>query len=293
MIELDNQVYKTFKVVNNNIIIVKDSNGREMIAIGKGLGFKKSKNDVVYPDEVMKTYVYVDRQKNLNLTLFEEVSFEIVEVAQHIIDYATSTLKQKYNVNLLVSLSDHIDFSVKQFREGNNTVKLFNEEIKRFYKEEYQVGKYAINYINQTLNVELSKDEATSIAFHLIVASQEKTNIETRELLEGVNRIVDITMKHLGKQIDEDSLAYSRYIIHLKFFLSRIVSSQTSNGSSELTNIFGQLVTKYEGVEKCINEISEYINEKFNYVCTDEDCIYLMIHIVRLHELQREENTNG
>ena len=293
MIELDNQVYKTFKVVNNNIIIVKDSNGREMIAIGKGLGFKKSKNDVVYPDEVLKTYVYVDRQKNLNLTLFEEVSFEIVEVAQHIIDYATSTLKQKYNVNLLVSLSDHIDFSVKQFREGNNTVKLFNEEIKRFYKEEYQVGKYAINYINQTLNVELSKDEATSIAFHLIVASQEKTNIETRELLEGVNRIVDITMKHLGKQIDEDSLAYSRYIIHLKFFLSRIVSSQTSNGSSELTNIFGQLVTKYEGVEKCINEISEYINEKFNYVCTDEDCIYLMIHIVRLHELQREENTNG
>ena len=293
MIELDNQVYKTFKVVNNNIIIVKDSNGREMIAIGKGLGFKKSKNDVVYPDEVMKTYVYVDRQKNLNLTLFEEVSFEIVEVAQHIIDYATSTLKQKYNVNLLVSLSDHIDFSVKQFREGNNTVKLFNEEIKRFYKEEYQVGKYAINYINQTLNVELSKDEATSIAFHLIVASQEKTNIETRELLEGVNRIVDITMKHLGKQIDEDSLAYSRYIIHLKFFLSRIVSSRTSNGSSELTNIFGQLVTKYEGVEKCINEISEYINEKFNYVCTDEDCIYLMIHIVRLHELQREENTNG
>lgn len=293
MIELDNQVYKTFKVVNNNIIIVKDSNGREMIAIGKGLGFKKSKNDVVYPDEVMKTYVYVDRQKNLNLTLFEEVSFEIVEVAQHIIDYATSTLKQKYNVNLLVSLSDHIDFSVKQFREGNNTVKLFNEEIKRFYKEEYQVGKYAINYINQTLNVELSKDEATSIAFHLIVASQEKTNIETSELLEGVNRIVDITMKHLGKQIDEDSLVYSRYIIHLKFFLSRIVSSQTSNGSSELTNIFGQLVTKYEGVEKCINEISEYINEKFNYVCTDEDCIYLMIHIVRLHELQREENTNG
>ena len=293
MIELDNQVYKTFKVVNNNIIIVKDSNGREMIAIGKGLGFKKSKNDVVYPDEVMKTYVYVDRQKNLNLTLFEEVSFEIVEVAQHIIDYATSTLKQKYNVNLLVSLSDHIDFSVKQFREGNNTVKLFNEEIKRFYKEEYQVGKYAINYINQTLNVELSKDEATSIAFHLIVASQEKTNIETRELLEGVNRIVDITMKHLGKQIDEDSLAYSRYIIHLKFFLSRIVSSQTSNETSELTNIFGQLITKYKNVEKCVEEICEFIKEKFNYVCTDEDSIYLMIHIVRLHELQREENTNG
>ena len=47
MLKLDKQVYRTFKVVNNNIVIVKDSNGREMIAIGKGLGFKKSKNDII------------------------------------------------------------------------------------------------------------------------------------------------------------------------------------------------------------------------------------------------------
>ena len=106
MHKLDKQVYRTFKVVNNNIVIVKDSNGREMIAIGKGLGFKKSKNDIVYPEEIMKTYIYLDRQKNLNLTLFEEVPFEVIEVSQHIIDYAAKTLNQKYNVNLLVSLSD-------------------------------------------------------------------------------------------------------------------------------------------------------------------------------------------
>lgn len=88
MLKLDKQVYRTFKVVNNNIVIVKDSNGREMIAIGKGLGFKKSKNDIVYPKEIMKKYIYLDRQKNLNLTLFEEVPFEVIEVSQHIIDYA-------------------------------------------------------------------------------------------------------------------------------------------------------------------------------------------------------------
>lgn len=94
MLKLDKQVYRTFKVVNNNIVIVKDSNGREMIAIGKGLGFKKSKNDIVYPEEIMKTYIYLDRQKNLNLTLFEEVPFEVIEVSQHIIDYAAKTLNQ-------------------------------------------------------------------------------------------------------------------------------------------------------------------------------------------------------
>lgn len=294
MLGFDYQVYKTFKIVNNNIVIVKDSNGREMIAIGKGLGFKKNKNDIVYPDEIMKTYIYLDRQKNLNLALFEEVPFEVIEVSQHIIDYATKTLNQKYNVNLLVSLSDHIDFSVKQFKQGNNTAKLFNEEIKRFYKDEYQIGKYAVQYINKTLHVDLPRDEATSIAFHLIVASQEKTNIETRELLEGVNEIVNITVKYLGKPIDEDSLAYSRYIIHLKFFLSRIVSmsNQALHGNEKFSSIFGQLVTKYDQVEKCIQEISKLINEKFNYRCTDEDCIYLMVHIVRLYEQSQKGDSN-
>lgn len=43
MLKLDKQVYRTFKVVNNNIVIVKDSNGREMIAIGKDLGLKKAR----------------------------------------------------------------------------------------------------------------------------------------------------------------------------------------------------------------------------------------------------------
>ncbi len=284
------QIYKTIKVVNNNIVIVKDANGREMIAIGKGLGFKKNKNDFIYPDEIMKTYVYVDNHKSSNLSLFEEVPFEIVEVAQEIIDHATITLKQKYNVNLLVSLADHINFSVNEYFKGNITPKLVNEEVKRFYKEEYQVGKYAVKLINQKLNVELQKDEATSIAFHLIVASQEKTSVETRELMQSVRHIVEITNNYLSKPIDEESLAYSRYIIHLKFFLSRIVTKQPTQESGELINFFDQLVTKYKRVENCVMEIKNYINEKYDYCCTDEDCIYLLIHIVRLYEAQRKDN---
>ena len=39
------QIYRVQTVVNNNIVIAKDSNGRELIAIGKGLGFKKDKNE--------------------------------------------------------------------------------------------------------------------------------------------------------------------------------------------------------------------------------------------------------
>lgn len=168
---------------------------------------------------------------------------------------------------------------------------MVNEEIKRFYKEEYQVGVYAIELINLILGVKLQKDEATSIAFHLIVASEETTNVKTRELMISVKKIVDITKSHLEIEIDEDSLAYSRYIIHLKFFLSRIINRQTSDNTNELSGIFRQLATKYKDVENCVFEIKEFIIDKYNYNCTNEDCIYLMIHILRLYELQGKEES--
>ena len=41
---------------------------------------------------------------------------------------------------------------------------------------------------------------------------------------------------------------------------------------------------EYKNVIECVKKIADYIMEKFNYRCTDGDCIYLMLHVVRLYE---------
>ena len=140
MLKLDKQVYRTFKVVNNNIVIVKDSNGREMIAIGKGLGFKKSKNDIVYPEEIMKTYIYLDRQKNLNLTLFEEVPFEVIEVSQHIIDYAAKTLPKYPGMKWKVICGSHDESH--SFNYGPFD---FGKELEKRRKNESKVQLFSLS----------------------------------------------------------------------------------------------------------------------------------------------------
>ena len=63
-----------------------------------------------------------------------------------------------------------------------------------------------------------------------------------------------------------------------------ILSNQIENINLELNSIFVRLNTKYKEVRICIQEITKYILEHFHYHCRDEDCIYLMIHIVRLYE---------
>lgn len=55
------QILIVDKIVNNNIVIAKDFRGREVVAIGKGVGFRKRKNEAVHRSEIMKTYVLLDK----------------------------------------------------------------------------------------------------------------------------------------------------------------------------------------------------------------------------------------
>lgn len=107
------QILIVDKIVNNNIVIAKDFRGREVVAIGKGVGFRKRKNEAVHRSEIMKTYVLLDKVDSGVLTLFEEIQFEVIETSQKIIDYAQEKLNVKFNVNLLMSLSDHINFALQ------------------------------------------------------------------------------------------------------------------------------------------------------------------------------------
>ncbi len=277
--------YIVKRIVNNNIVIAENYKGQEVVAIGKGLGFRKSKYDTVFQNEVMKTYVLVDgSNKGQILSLFEQIPFEIIELTQRIIDMAQKELNVKFNVNLIVALSDHINFSVNQYKAGFDLPTLVNEEVKRFYKEEYQVGKKAIKMINETLNISLKDDESTSIAFHLITATEKRSNRDSLKIMKGVNEIIQIVEDNFSVKLNEDSLAYSRFIIHLKFFMKTILFEEIKEKNDTLASLASQLTKEYDKANRCVDKIAAFVLENYNYQLSDEDRLYLVIHIVRILE---------
>lgn len=72
----------------------------------------------------MKTYVLVGKTVNGMFTLFEEVPFDVIEIAQKIIDYASNQLGITFNVNLLSGLADHINFSIMQYKKDYRPLNL-------------------------------------------------------------------------------------------------------------------------------------------------------------------------
>ena len=48
------------QIVNNNIVISEDKNHKEVVLMGKGLGFQKHKGDEIKLSQIEKTYVMKD-----------------------------------------------------------------------------------------------------------------------------------------------------------------------------------------------------------------------------------------
>ena len=270
------------RVINNNIVVAEDFKGHEVIAMGKGLGFRKQKDSIIRKNEISKMYSLVEgSNKGYILSLFEQVPFEIVELTQQIIDMASAELEASFNINLLVVLSDHIHFSVTQHKAGVDLPVPVSEEVKRLYKEEYQVGKKALRMINEALDVSLKPDEAASIAFHLITARENSSNQDARRIMQGVNGILKIVEKDIFP-MEEDSVAYSRFIIHLKFFMRSVLFDSPKEAGIPAGELLGQLNIGNGEAWNCVDHISEYMRENYDYQLTDEDRLYLTIHVVRL-----------
>ena len=45
------------RVLNNNVVIIKDENGIEQVVCGKGIAFKKKSGDFVDEKEVNKVFI--------------------------------------------------------------------------------------------------------------------------------------------------------------------------------------------------------------------------------------------
>lgn len=269
---------KIIKKINNNVALGLDGNNKELIVFGKGVGFAPTPYELTDMSKVRRTYYDVDPKY---IGLFDEISEEIFEVASEIVKKAKINLNCELNSNLLFTLADHLNFAVERSKKKVEIRNPLTYDIEHLYTKEIAIGYEALGYIKDILNVSLPKDEAASIAMHLINAEGGFSNMEeTIKNTKILKDITDIVVNTLNISIDENSYTYSRFIIHLRYLLQR---SQTNNLlSTENVEMYEMMIIKYPETYKCILRIEEYFKKNMNWQCDKEELLYLMLHINRL-----------
>lgn len=279
--------YVIKKILNNNVVISQDKEMHEIIVMGSGIGFGKHIRDVVDPHKILKVYELRNNAiKNRFETLTAEIPFECFQLTEKIITYAESMLHQKFKDGLVLALADHIYFAVEQMRKGEQRASLMNEEIRRLYRDEYNVGIDAVKMINDFYHIKLSLYEAASIAFHLINAESNHSASDTSIILQGTNEILQIIENTLNMKLHEDSHGYSRLVIHLKYFMKRVIIDHEDCNEQFGNVLFNEDDEQFILVRKCLDNVNAYLKEKYDYELVEAERVYLLLHITRV--LQNE-----
>lgn len=271
------------KILNNNVVLILDQNNEEQIVMGRGIAFKKRVGDNIDESIIDKIFMLKDQKVKNNFTeLIKDIPMDYIEVAYEIMQYAKANVGENIDENLIISLSDHIHTAVERYIEGIEIKNVLLWDIKKFYKAEFEIGLKALDIIEQKLNVKLPEDEAGFIAMHVVNRIMNENIGNMYDITKIIQEILNIVKYYLGIKFDEDSVYFYRFVTHIKYFAQRLISGKTYESDNE-DSLFEIIKGRYQEPYKCVEKISEFIQKKYKYNLSDEEKLYLTIHIARIH----------
>lgn len=236
--------------INNNVVICRDSRNREVVAMGKGIGFGTIPREIPLSD-IERTFYNVEDKY---YKLVKEISPDILAFAAEIVDIAQNELDYELSPNHPITLADHIAFALERARKGIRVRMPLAYDIQQLYPREYKIAQYAIRRIQKEFKIGLPADEASGIALNFIN----------------------------GKMAETASMGTARYATHLQYLFERIHTGkifQTDNAE-----VYEALKKELGDIYQCTKEIQKLIQKEWDATITDEEMLYLMLHINRVYK---------
>ena len=272
---------KIAKIINNNVVSTCDVEGRELIVMGRGVGFKAKEGSTIDEEKVEKIF-RLESQNTMDKfkELLENLPMEHVQISAEIIGYAKEVLNRPINPNVYITLTDHINFALERYKQKMMFSNPLIREVRSFYHAEYLIGEYAIAMIERDLGVKLPVDEAASIALHIVNAEYDAPMGDTIKITNLIQQVLEVVREYFSIELDEQSLSYERFITHLRFLAQRVFTGEHMNlDNLEFQEVIDRL---YPEEYACSQKIQALIKLQYRHQVTEEEVAYLALHIKRI-----------
>lgn len=272
------------KVLNNSLVLGIDDNGEQVILMGKGIGYQKSIGYTFSEEDIEKIFILKDKEISRNIIrLAKEINAIFFEIANTVISYAKEECHLELMDHIYLSLTDHLSFAYKRYNDNITFFNFYTAEMRKFNPVEYKIGLYALQVIKDELGVEIPEDEAGNIAFHFINAQYNHPYNERNQKINLItNTILGMVKYRLKLVYNEDSIYYSRYLTHLRFFAQRFVSGKQLDDGDEYKAVYKSLYKKCKEEIECVESIRQFLKKKYNCDITEQEAMFLTMHISRI-----------
>lgn len=272
------------KKINNNVALASSDAGEEIIVFGKGVGFHEMPYELEDESVIQRVFRDVDEKC---IGGFANIADDVLLVASDIVAMADKALDCALAGNLVVCLADHLQYALERTGDGIAIENPLSHEVAFVYPREVELGRRGIELVSERMGVNLPESEITSIALHLVNAevdgmgsSQDMDLVmKSTVILERATQIIE---GQLRQKLDRTSYAYVRFVAHLRFLIRRLMRGSCKE--TENSGLFRQAARDFPDAYRCAAGVNEYLKRDYNWSCSDEEMLYLMMHVNRLRQ---------
>ena len=276
-------MYRILNPMNNNVSLVRNSKGEELIVIGKGIAFGKKKGELISEDKVEKVFRMKTEESRENfMALLKDVPLDFITVTYDIIDNLSKKYQYPVQEYLYVTLTDHIYCSYQAISQGRyKDSNLPDISVK--YPVAFQIAKEAFEIYRQKLTENFPEDEIIRIAYHFINAEGEN-EVEVVEFIDKRKEILksveNVLRSYEIQRTPENNNFYDRFMVHLNYFLDYLDRSRDDNQS--LLDMEKHIKQTYPRAFEVGSKIYDVITQHTGLDLYKSERVYLVLHIQRL-----------
>ena len=274
------------KIINNNILCAVDEKGNELIVTGRGIGFQRHRGEIIDTSLVERTYRMEEKTGQRKLReLVEKIPVEHLNLTEGLIEHIKTQIPQKLNESLLITMADHISFAILRKAQGVEFSNPLKGSIMCYYPTEYHLGQYCLGVIREQLGGTLHEDEPAILALHIVNAELNTNMSEMYDITKLIEGTISVVEYYYQKTFDRESLDFNRFVVHLRYFAQRLFQGKTmEDAQGERDEVFRQLIMKNcKEHYKCAQCIAQYIQNTYQKSLSEEELIYLTIHLKRIN----------
>ena len=282
------------RILSNNAVIAS-VDGREVVALGPGIGYRHKKGTELPDQEVERIFRPTPAQPMEQLSAFlAELPSAYLDAALEICDAASAELSIPPSQATVIAIADHLNFAVQRLRDSIAIEYPLAWEIAQLYPAYAAVGRGALSVVRNRLGVELPEGESISFAMHFInaQAGSAPDGLPWTRQLTLVTQIFDVIDSSFNVRVDRDSMSASRFVTHLRYVFARIERhAQLGDTPDELLR---SIADNFSAEMACAHRVAYLIRLGLGAAITGDEIAFVAIHVARLvGDLQAEPNSGN
>ena len=268
---------RVIKKINNNVALCVDHSGREVIAMGKGLGFGQIPREVPLR-EIERTFYDID---DTGRGALRDMPDNVLLFAARVIDAANNELPYELSPNAVLLLADHIAFILERNKKRMNVRMPLAYDVQQTYPAEYELARKVVRQLRLEFTVAIPDDETAGIALNFVNSREETRPQEgggsDGDMLEDITRLVE---EHFGLRVEREGFNYARFATHLQYLFQRVHQSRSID--SENIRMYKDLRSEFPDISDCVEKIAAHMEREWECTISEEEKLYLILHVNRI-----------